>query len=613
MAKTVDGRYQNHQNQNDVIKIDLYGKKNLKLISGTIFHKFRKNTHWIAGLEKSVDQENRYLGDIYYLNGFQDNFRYNSVMVSFENHEKVIVEYRINDRQLKRSVYYKISDSFRTVELSFYRETGIIPVTSIDPKAHYEHNSTLPAGEISLESVFDNAGLEIKLNEDIEVIPYRRDLLGKEEKPDNWSDRELHDAMERYWDKFKNHPQWAMWVFLARVHSEGDKIKGKMFDNIGDHHRQGVAIFYDSIEKSVPGKDIANAKPWIDRQKFWTTCHEIGHGLNLYHSWEREDVNSWLPLENEPDVPSFMNYPSQYKGISTYFQEFVYEFSQSELLFLRHAPDYYVRMGGADWFDKEGFGYWTENETLKLQISLSKQIFEFMEPVLIDLKLINNSVESIDVPDNILRNDVYTTIIIQKKGAEAVKYERLVRECGDIFQTQIQGKNTNDNSKMESINLSVGLAGWYISEPGEYTINAAVYYEEKVLIANPESIVVRLPVHRYEERIAQEYFTMDTAKVIYFNGSKTDAKTNNHLMEVLAQLPDRHVSIHAGITLAMPDIEPYKVFTSDMGQVKVISPDHEKASLKLENALKHRGAEMSLGKKLFTSYVDLMKEQLTML
>lgn len=613
MAEKVDGRYKNQHNSNEEIKIDVDGKNALKVISGTINHRFKANTHWIADLEVSADHSDYYFGDIHYVNGFQDNFRYNRVAVRFEENEHVTVEYMINERIIRQQVYRKQSDYFRTLDLSIYREEGIEPVLQIDPKAHYVYNSTLPDGYLSIVDVFNNAGIDIRLEESTEVIPEANSDLMEKVKQQNWTDCELHDAMESYWDKFKNHPQWAMWVFLARFHADGDRIKGKMFDNIGPNHRQGVAIFYGSIEKSVPGKEIGYEKQWTNRQKFWTTIHEIGHGLNLYHSWEREEVNSWLPLLNESDFPSFMNYPSQYRGASSYFKEFLYEFSQSELLFLRHAPDYYVSMGGANWFDKEGFGNWEVSEEFQLELCLNKQLFEFMEPVMINLKLVNLGDQSVSVPSNILRNSLYTTIVIHKKGAEPVIYERLVHEYSDTSNQEISGSNSSHNYLIEPVNLSVGLAGWYISEPGEYTVNAAVYYDDKILIANPVSILIRLPIHRYEERIAQDYFTMNTAKVLYFNGSKTNTRTNDHLKELLVQLPTRNAAIHAGISLAMPDVRPYKIFNHEMNQVKIISPDPEKASLNLKNALKHGEAERSLGTQQFTNYVSLMKEQFKML
>ena len=47
-----------------------------------------------------------------------------------------------------------------------------------------------------------------------------------------------------------------------------------------------------------------------------------------------------------------MNYPYYVSGGQTaFFADFEYRFSDSELLFMRHAPASFVEMGNADWFD----------------------------------------------------------------------------------------------------------------------------------------------------------------------------------------------------------------------------------------------------------------------
>ena len=47
-----------------------------------------------------------------------------------------------------------------------------------------------------------------------------------------------------------------------------------------------------------------------------------------------------------------MNYPFRVAGgQSAFFADFEYRFSDQELLFMRHAPERFVQMGAADWFD----------------------------------------------------------------------------------------------------------------------------------------------------------------------------------------------------------------------------------------------------------------------
>ena len=79
-----------------------------------------------------------------------------------------------------------------------------------------------------------------------------------------------------------------------------------------------------------------------------------------------------------------------------YFADFcVYRFSDSELLFMRHAPERFVEMGNAEWFDHHGFEQIDPPPEPKFKLELranrSKAVFEFMEPVMLELKLTNVS------------------------------------------------------------------------------------------------------------------------------------------------------------------------------------------------------------------------------
>ena len=63
-----------------------------------------------------------------------------------------------------------------------------------------------------------------------------------------------------------------------------------------------------------------------------------------------------MPLADEPEARSFMNYPYNVAGgQAAFFADFEFRFSDQELLFIRHAPERFVQMGNAAWFDHHGF------------------------------------------------------------------------------------------------------------------------------------------------------------------------------------------------------------------------------------------------------------------
>ena len=123
-----------------------------------------------------------------------------------------------------------------------------------------------------------------------------------------WSNQEMHDAMQVYWSRFAPKAQWSVWVFFASLHEMGTDLGGIMFDDIGPNQRQGTAIFGNSFIAQAPRGD-PNPAAWVSRMRFWTAAHEMGHAFNLAHAWQKSLGTPWIPLNDEPDAFSFMNYP----------------------------------------------------------------------------------------------------------------------------------------------------------------------------------------------------------------------------------------------------------------------------------------------------------------
>jgi hypothetical protein len=110
--------------------------------------------------------------------------------------------------------------------------------------------------------------------------------------------------------------------------------------------------------------------------RFWTAVHELGHAFNLAHSWQKSLGTGWVPLADQPEARSFMNYPYAVRGgQEAFFASFAYRFSDQELLFLRHAPEKFVQMGNAAWFDHHGFeeAAVPETPTLALELRVNRE------------------------------------------------------------------------------------------------------------------------------------------------------------------------------------------------------------------------------------------------
>src|SRR5690606_8293534 len=320
--------------------------------------------------------------------------------------------------------------SFRKVNFEFDHVAGVTPWLSINTGAHPNHPADLPVETLSIKRVFERAGFQVTTSAG-SVVPVTGPAGTGSDAV--WSDTEMHDAMEVNWSRFANASQWALWTFYAALHEEGDSLGGIMFDSIGPNHRQGTAIFCDSFISQAPAGD-ANATAWKKRMQFWTACHEMGHAFNLAHSWQKALGTSWIPLSNEPTARSFMNYPFRVTGgQSAFFSDFRYRFSDSELLFMRHAPESFVQMGNADWFDNHAFenAEVPEEPTFRLELRQHRTSseLEFMEPLMVELKLTNASDQPQIVGKHALETLANIVVIVKKDGKPARQYMPYAHYC----------------------------------------------------------------------------------------------------------------------------------------------------------------------------------------
>src|SRR5215212_9955672 len=306
--------------------------------------------HWIADLNSSG--RNSWTGNISYKDISPPGpvFPYTEVEIRVTPNGRIAhVTFSGGGGARRRRNFKFKSPYFHPVDFEFDSATGEQATLSVDTCAHPNRPGTLPCENLSIQEVFQRSGFDVTTSPG-GVVP-----LGGAGPDARWSDLEMHDAMQTYWSRFTARPQWAMWVFFASLHEMGTSLGGIMFDDIGTQHRQGTSIFNDSFIANPPTGD-PNPAAWVQRMIFWTACHEMGHAFNLAHSWQKSLGTAWVPLADEPEARSFMNYPYRVAGGQTaFFANFDFRFSDPELLFIRHAPERFVEMGNADWFDNHGF------------------------------------------------------------------------------------------------------------------------------------------------------------------------------------------------------------------------------------------------------------------
>jgi len=323
-----------------------------------------------------------------------------------------------------------------------------------------------------------------------------------------------------------------------------------MFYDIGPNQRQGTAIFENAFIATAPAGDSA-PDAWVRRMRFWTAAHEMGHTFNLAHSWQKSLGTTWIPLTDEPSALSYMNYPYRVPPgpQNVFFQGFEYRFSDGELLFMRHAPYRFVQQGNALWFDHHAFqGANAQVDSpfkLDVRVNRPKAQFEFLEPIVVELKLSNVSGEPQLVPEKLLQNSDRQTVIIKKDGGTSRQYLPFARYCFQERQTVL----APDQPLYESLFVGAGRNGWDLSEPGNYTVQVALHLDNEDVVSAPLRIRVAPPRGYDEEHLAQDVFTDQVGRVLAFDGSSVLDPANDVLREVTERLPDRRVAVHARIAL----------------------------------------------------------------
>ncbi|MCB9650928.1 MAG: hypothetical protein H6730_30710 [Deltaproteobacteria bacterium] len=173
----------------------------------------------------------------------------------------------------------------------------------------------------TLDGIFKEAGINARV---------RRSQRSIEDKADGWSEADLYEALRKY--RMENRGPWHVHVLVtSRLdEAEGSDTLGWMYDeepSPGDPPREGCAVFFDALKDYVEQAHSDSSDAVRAREYLLTTAHEIGHALNLVHSW----------VKGRADSPSVMNYPEEYDyGPDAYYTDLSMRFDDKELEHIRH-------------------------------------------------------------------------------------------------------------------------------------------------------------------------------------------------------------------------------------------------------------------------------------
>jgi hypothetical protein len=505
-----------------------------------------------------------------------------------------------------RSVRFA-SPYFRTAEIEWDTVEGATRVTHINTADHPNRPSTLQAGPLTFIDVFSRAGVDLQRSTQESIVPLSlsdADEVGADAPLDQaWSDFELNEAMKKYWSRYQPRAQWAMWLLFAGIH-EDPLTRGIMFDHQGVYKRQGAAAFNDWWLTDNETTNYDHRDAHIHRRRFVTACHETGHCFNLIHSWEH-GAYGWWPLGDESLEPSFMNNPDNAPTTLEFFSNFEYSFSDRELRFIRHAPVHFIEMGGIRYGVDPADSARMESGTWSLQASVrrSSKVFDFMEPVVVDVTLTNRSNRPQVIDEGIFREGHNLNIAIrQGTNADTVLQPFVIRCLGPKWRVLQPGESLH-----HSAFASAGVRGWHISEPGPYEVCVRLNAGAVQALSDPLRLRVATPRERDEEDIAQDFFTDEVGRALVLGGAAQGTPACNVLEQIADRLRDRPLARHAQLSLGLPKMRAYKSLrlagggqrmssvAADGGGIEIVRGKAEDARRLLEAALRAGDGVDTLG------------------
>ncbi len=541
IIRNVSGRYTNCPRPWKLeLRVDVDGYRPTKMVSGDFYYVSGATTSYFGSFKVEAPSISVSSSQVTIV-GIADttwSTPYRKVRVVIPRHNifqpaanAYLQWYTLTDKKGADYVCLYDSPYYRTVQIEEDYETGVVPFVSYNTGA-------LPSGgtarTLTVAKAYAEAGVEMQSSLNANAIP-----TSEADTNHQWSNAELHDAMEKHFSLWKNEPNWKVWLFHANAHEYGSGLLGIMFDQ-KDRQRQGCASFYQTL-KSGTAIDL--------RQQLYVNVHELGHCFNLFHSFHKKYMNP--PLPNRPDSLSWMNYPTMYTGgAAAFWNNFPFQFDELELKHLRHAYRNDIVIGGNPFGEgaaMEHHGSFMDNvrNETGLQLKLTTPHFVTLgTPIHVDIQLTNISHEPREVAVDLHPNCGLIEIMLQKPNGKVLTYHPPISY---LIIPELQYLAPGESIE-ESAYIGFDCEdGQIFTESGSYRLFATYYSPDGSAIRSEvDRINVCPPRSADEEALAELMLGEDQGMLFFLEGSYSDSlqKGNDAFAEILSRFGDHPLANH---------------------------------------------------------------------
>ncbi|MEV5978370.1 hypothetical protein [Streptomyces sp. NPDC052114] len=476
-----------------------------------------------------------------------------------------------------------VSPYFRAVQWEQDSVTGKVPFLSYNTGALPQPPGS-PARVLNVPGAYAEAGLQLLVSGAANVIA---------DSANGWTDSELHGAMQTNFSLWRNAPQWKVWLLVAGAYEGLSGVRGIMFDAADSFQRQGCAVFYDLIK---------GADPESQRAQLRTYVHELGHSFNLLHSWQKNLARPPAPLgpRNGFGDLSWMQYPQNYQsssgtsGTAAYWGDFPFQFTDNELIHLRHGFYRNVIMGanpfatGAADIEPELFDEpLADTSGLRLGLRVAKSGFAFGEPVVVELKLETTDLRGRSTHGHLHPDDGLVNIAIRQPSGRTVLYRPLRLRCVDEDDTI--HLDTGRPAVYASAFIGYGRDGHYFQQPGTYQLRASYQASDGSRIVSPVlGVTVRHPVSATDTQLAELMLGEEQGKLLVLRGSDSPSlrSGNDALQEVIERHAHHPFAVYARLAKGLNAEHEFKSLGPDRTGLAVRAPDTKSAIEQLAPVVK---------------------------